>query len=280
MSFSLHRPFSFNNTRKIKGVNIEGKEPLNGDILSFNGRYWEVTTPIGTTGPTGATGPTGPVTSGTKSGQALNWNSASNTWQITGDINLAFGNDAGQNAQGKNAIAIGNEAGTSSQFPHAIAIGSRAGQNSQSPHAIAIGNEAGNDNQKDKAIAIGLQAGQNAQCQHAIAIGNEAGINMQQDNAIAIGYSAGSHGQYFNSIAIGKEAGSNNQGTNSIAIGYAAGLEQYDSSIIINASGGELNSYTQGFYVKPIREQTNNKVLLYNETSGEITYAELSDIIS
>ena len=216
MSFSLHRPFSFNNTRKIKGVNIEGKEPLNGDILSFNGRYWEVTTPIGTTGPTGATGPTGPVTSGTKSGQALNWNSASNTWQITGDINLAFGNDAGQNAQGKNAIAIGNE--------------------------------AGNDNQKDKAIAIGLQAGQNAQCQHAIAIGNEAG--------------------------------SNNQGTNSIAIGYAAGLEQYDSSIIINASGGELNSSTQGFYVKPIREQTTNKVLLYNETSGEITYAELSDIIS
>ena len=44
MSFRLHRPVSFNNTRKIKNVNIEGRTPLDGDILSFNGRYWEVTT--------------------------------------------------------------------------------------------------------------------------------------------------------------------------------------------------------------------------------------------
>lgn len=91
---------------------------------------------------------------------------------------------------------------------------------------------------------------------------------------IAIGYQSGQNNQQQSAIAIGNSAGQNTQGQNSIAIGQQAGLtNQPANSIIINATGSALNGATQNAcYVKPIRQEFNNKVLLYNDTNGEITY--------
>ena len=66
----------------------------------------------------------------------------------------------------------------------------------------------------------------------------------------------------------------NSQGAHSIALGYAAGHSgQQPNSIILNASGGVLNSQTpESFYVKPIRRAPATFQLFYNPTNGEISY--------
>ena len=97
-------------------------------------------------------------------------------------------------------------------------------------------------------------------------MGYEAGKERQGNYAIAIGYQAG----YTRGIP------SNNtiEGNYAIAIGYQAGYQtQHEKSIILNASGSALNSQgTSRFHVKPIRSDTNSNKLLYNSTTGEITY--------
>jgi hypothetical protein len=110
-----------------------------------------------------------------------------------------------------------------------------------------------------------------------VALGNQAGSNG--GNTIAIGHLAGQSGQSVNAIAIGCEAGFSNQGLNAIAIGYKAGRTgQDDGSIIINATGEVLTSNaTNRFYVKPVRgAATTTPVVVYNATSGEITYSTSS----
>ena len=91
---------------------------------------------IGETGPTGATG--GYLVSGNQWGETINWNSNSNTWQITGESNLALGNNAGYTGQGLNSIALGFEAGYRTQGSNAIAIGEKAGFTGQGNSAIAL----------------------------------------------------------------------------------------------------------------------------------------------
>jgi hypothetical protein len=50
----------------------------------------------GIQGATGARGNTGFIgLTGTTYGQGINWNSDTNNWQITGNTNIAFGNNAG-----------------------------------------------------------------------------------------------------------------------------------------------------------------------------------------
>ena len=196
---------------------------------------------------------------------------------ITNNINpIAIGISAGLNDQGINSVAIGYRAGINSQSENSISIGLRAGENTQGINAVAIGNSAGSTNQGDGGIAIGTSAGQNTQNPGAVAIGVNAGRSIQGADAIAIGYRAGINSQSENSISIGKDAGHQSQGESSVAIGQLAGqTNQHANSIILNASGTALNSSTSSsFYAKPIRNENNSKVLLYNETDGEITYYE------
>jgi hypothetical protein len=71
----------------------------------------------------------------------------------------------------------------------------------------------------------------------------------------------------------------------SIAIGEKAGrTDQMDNSIILNGTGIDLNAPNSGFYVKPIRDEDDPlaelKVLLYNQTTGEIVSISLSQLMN
>ena len=92
---------------------------------------------------------------------------------------------------------------------------------------------------------------------------------------MALGSGAAYSGQGTNAIAIGYDSGLNNQGNNSIAIGYNAGWTMHANSIVINATGGAAgvnSAATNSFVVKPIRAAVGSTMLMYNATSGEITY--------
>jgi hypothetical protein len=92
---------------------------------------------------------------------------------------------------------------------------------------------------------------------------------------VHLGSNAGSTSQGAFSVAVGSQAGRNNQGNNSIAIGYQAGLTgQHASTIILNASGGTLNSGTQNAcYIAPIRGPLVTSTLLYyDSTLKEVMY--------
>ena len=123
-----------------------------------------------------------------------------------------------------------------------------------------------------KGIAIGESAGLINQQSNSIAIGCLAGCNNQNFGGIALGYSAGLDSQNTYAVAIGYQAGLTNQGTYSIGIGYQAGTTQHENSIILNASGSNLDSYYSGLYIDPIRPGLTSKILYYNEGTKEITY--------
>lgn len=271
------------------------------------------TCPTGPTGPIGPVGPVGPTgekgidISGACFGDYIYWNTNTNSW-VVGSDNIILGCGAGELGQGVNAVAIGKSAGNLNQDDNAISIGSSAGRNSQGQYSIAIGNQsaensqgqysiamgfqAGGNNQSQSSIAIGYNSGENAQGRSAVAIGEQSGQSNQGEYAIAIGFQAGENTQGISAVAIGKQAGQSNQGEYAVAVGYNAGLisqganavaigvesgnaNQPNNSIIINATGSALNGATQNAcYIKPIRNDYNNKTLLYNDLDGEITYYE------
>jgi hypothetical protein len=269
------------------------------------------TCPAGPTGPIGPVGPVGPTgekgidISGACFGDYIYWNTNTNSW-VVGSDNIILGCGAGQTNQGVNAVAIGKSAGNLNQDDNAISIGSSAGRNSQGQYSIAIGNQsaensqgqysiamgfqAGNTGQGQSSISIGYNSGENAQGRSAVSIGEQSGQSNQGEYAIAIGFQAGENTQGISAVAIGKQAGQSNQGEYAVAVGYNAGLisqganavaigvesgnaNQPNNSIIINATGSALNGATQNAcYIKPIRNDYNNKSLLYDEGTGEITY--------
>ncbi|MFT5829075.1 MAG: hypothetical protein ACI9AB_002044 [Urechidicola sp.] len=195
-----------------------------------------------------------------------------------GFASIAIGKDAGITNQSYDAVAIGIGAGSDNQGSTSIAIGRDAGEYGQSPDAVAIGNRAGSDNQGFTSIAIGRDAGEFGQSPDAVAIGNRAGSDNQGFTSIAIGLDAGETNQSFDAVAIGNGAGLDNQGTAAVAIGAGAGnTAQHDNSIIINASGNNLNSSgSDGLFIKPIRgvpHGLGEGVLHYDPTTGEITYS-------
>ena len=188
---------------------------------------------------------------------------------------IAIGEWAGQTSQGEDAVAIGDEAGQNNQGAKAIAIGYQAGEDNQIGDAIAIGNQAGEDNQGSAAIAIGYRAGELTQLGGSVAIGYQAGYNSQAEEAVAIGHQAGETSQSASSIAIGDEAAQSGQGGNAIAIGERAGhLNQHANTIVINAqTETELNTTQTGeFIVKPVRNAVGTTMLMYNATTGEVSY--------
>ena len=141
---------------------------------------------------------------------------------------------------------------------------------------IALGSFAGNSSQSNYSVAIGREAGQTSQLSQAIAIGRQAGANTQGSYSVAIGNGAAKFNQGASSVAIGSSAGASFQGEYSVAIGANAGkTTQTANSIILNADStpAELNSYTSGFFVNPIRTTsvaTGANVLTYDTNLKEI----------
>ena len=206
------------------------------------------------------------------------------------NINIHLGSGAGQpgplyNSQGTGSVAIGGYTAQNNQGNYSVAICYEAAQQTQGNNAVAIGFDAGQNSQGVNSVAIGTRAGQDTQGVNCVAIGINAGQQNQQESCIAIGNGAGNNNQGItagpapgNSIAIGNGAGYSNQGDFTVAIGTRAGHSaQADNSIILNAqTSTALDSYTEGLFVKPVRNidyDINYEQVRYNPTSGEMTWS-------
>ena len=106
-------------------------------------------------------------------------------------------------------------------------------------------------------------------------------LTFSANNNILFGSYAGRHiTQGNNNICIGEDAGASITDTNyGINIGAKSNYDNettHDNTIILNATGGTLNSDGPNrFYVKPIRDYNGSNSLHYNPTTGEITYSKL-----
>ena len=211
-------------------------------------------------------------------------NHAGRTNQKQGAI--AIGQVSGRTTQGIQAISIGYnaaEGSNGSQGNYAIAIGSDAGKTSQHEDAIAIGRNAQTNFSGDRQVAIGHGAadgrfGWSTNSYDSIAIGTNAG-GRQGKECIAIGaYSAGSWStstQGDNSIAIGTYASWTGIGQDSVAIGYDCGGYR-DGYVALSGLGPTAFTapHNDCFAVKPLRETAGTHYLHYNESTGEITWAD------
>lgn len=187
---------------------------------------------------------------------------------------VALGVRAGQMTQGQSSVAVGLEAGFWYQGTHCVAVGLSSGRDYQGVFSVAVGYEAGRINQGASCVAIGGEAGYDTQAVGGIAIGKKAGNFLQGEYTIAVGYDAGKDNQQVSAVAIGAYAGSTAQGAYSVAIGnYAGKTNQAANSIVLNAQSAiDLDAPNTGFFVKPIRDVVSENKLLYNSTTGEITY--------
>jgi hypothetical protein len=141
-----------------------------------------------------------------------------------------------------------------------IGLGSRT---SPGTGAVSIGYNTSNNGQGPNSVAIGYNISQaGTQGSYSVAIGNNAGGFLQT------GQSA---------VAIGNQAGFNQTASNAIAIGYLAGYWQSASSIVLNATGNNLNGNVPGFFVAPVRNDATTanigNVVMYNTTTNEFTYS-------
>jgi hypothetical protein len=122
-------------------------------------------------------------------------------------------------------------------------------------------------------VAIGAGAGYESQDLNCVAVGNNAGHRTQKLQTVGVGASAGFQNQGQAAVAIGYESGCLNQGEYAVAIGFQAGFEsQTNNSIVLNASGYELNTATSGLFVKPVRTVTtpSTGVLFSDASTSEI----------
>jgi hypothetical protein len=216
---------------------------------------------------------------------------------------IAIGTNAGNAFLKDNSIAIGNGAGQGqtnvSTATSAIAIGNGAGSQ-QNIESIAIGNSAGTVG-KQYSISIGSDAGFGAG-NFSINLGYAAGT-ITGANAITMGY--GTAGGGINSIGIGRFSQSNaddsitigansivqgpfniksiaigaysNVTGNGIAIGANSSITS-NNTILLNATNANLTAnIANALFVKPIRNASNANIVMYNQTSGEVTYNTLTN---
>jgi hypothetical protein len=136
-----------------------------------------------------------------------------------------------------------------------------------SEDSIYLGTDAGSDSIAGYTVGIGFQAQQTNPAGYTVAVGSYAGSTNQSQSA----------------VAIGSNAGETNQGAAAVAIGnYAGQTSQHNYSLILNASGGVLNSDgTDRFYVAPIRNATGTSgVVQYNSTTKEVSYSSALGSVS
>jgi hypothetical protein len=139
---------------------------------------------------------------------------------------------------------------------------------------VHIGQNAGESSQGSSAVAIGRDSGIDSQGDFSVAIGTFSGYRYQGSEAVAIGYKSGTNSQGSNAVAIGNLSGFSGQGDNAIAIGALSGIHQTNNSIILNATGSELNStVSNSLYIAPIREANGPQVLTYDPITKEVTVA-------
>jgi hypothetical protein len=223
-----------------------------------------------------------------------------------GTAAIAIGEDAGNDNQGFRAIAVGRYAGDQDQGDQAVAVGALAGRAGQGDYAVAIGRHAGEVGQGDYAVAVGQEAGRGvnpgtvenyptvswvsggASGDYTFIVNSTTGIypgmapvgNNFNDCIVTavntttneITISAGTAGQLSGSISFFGV-----QGEYAVAIGaYAGASVQHPNSVVINATGNEVNSAGTGTVViKTIREigtPIGFFPCYYNPTTGELAY--------
>jgi hypothetical protein len=235
----------------------------------------------------------GPIPTGNGNAGSTISNGTSNVNIATANGNITFGVAGSANVMvvtGTEAnvnvlrtretrVVLGNNAGSGLSFSSNSAVG-----------VVLIGDSAGigsGGTISNTAIAVGSNAGAGGFGQFdGIAIGANAGslgntLSAAQGNAIAIGVNAGQGALNSDTIAIGRNSGYRLQNY-SIAIGSGAGNTQPgNNTIILNATGSNLTQTTaNSLTIKPIRNARNDQTLVYDPTSGEVTYTNYVKTIS
>jgi hypothetical protein len=224
---------------------------------------------------------------------------------------VAIGEQAGQDNQGFRAVAVGRWAGDQDQGDQAVAVGALAGRYSQGDKAVAVGRHAGQDNQGEYAIAIGQEAGAGSTADSGdylsktwvsgglsgettfvvdnvtdIMTGMQA-VGTNLSNCFVTAINTGTNEITISPGTSGDIEGHGpinfygRQGDYSIAIGaYASSRHQHSNSVVINASGAEVNSAGSGTVViKTVRSIAAADAgtlgflpCAYNSTTGELVY--------
>ncbi len=208
-------------------------------------------------------------------------NLSPNLNNITGTDNIILGSGNGHSSMSNaNNILIGKwnfwEIGN---YQYNIGIGYRVFQKGNGNFNIGIGSNISENtttNDYSDSIAIGHGANTLYGTSKSISIGTNAGKHVDQNKSayIAIGFCAAMEGAGNNSIIIGNET----------RWGGGVPKTSCNNVIILNATGTGINSNdfkpdkSNAFYVKPIQSATNDNKLLYNSTTGEITYQPQGDI--
>lgn len=128
----------------------------------------------------------------------------------------------------------------------------------------------------EASVYLGAEAGTVSSSNYTVGIGFQAQKTNPQGYTVGIGSYAGVTNQAQGAVAVGSNAGETNQGSAAVAIGnYAGQTSQHANSLILNASGGVLNSDgTSRFYVSPIRNAAGTSgVVQYNSTTKEVSYS-------
>ena len=186
---------------------------------------------------------------------------------ITGNNNVAIGDDALQGAAGstaQNNFALGTSCmvnATSAQS--CVGIGISALQNiTDGKQSIAIGTSSmGNagSNPTDS-VAVGFQAGYTSG-NNNVALGSRA-LFSGGGSAVAIGYNALRNATGNNNTGIGFQAGYSNTGGSGVFIGYQAGYyETVGSKLFIdnanrgNEADGRIKSLVYGVFAAAVANQ-------------------------
>jgi hypothetical protein len=208
------------------------------------------------------------IGTGTTAWNSLPYVSGSGITAVNVPVNSVLVSSTGTNITGTTGL----------QYSQSLGMTMDSIQIRSTTQQVAVGNQAGKLAQGIDTVAVGAIAGSTNQQLKATAVGSNAGSISQSEGAVAVGYGAGLQNQGIRSVAVGTSAGAIGQGAYSVGVGYKAGAgvvsAQADNSIILNASGAEVNGIsgqTGSFYVAPIRADTTKTVpLFYDPTTYEI----------
>jgi hypothetical protein len=220
---------------------------------------------------------------------------------------VAIGHEAGKCCQQFRAVGIGRWSGECCQGSQSVAVGALAGKECQGECSVAIGRHAGTVGQGCNSVAIGHQAGQGlgnsyfychvnrcfvsggASGDTTFVVNSVAGIypgmtpsgsNLNPCTVTAV--NTGTNELTLSAGTAGQLSGTyqfyGSQGDNAVAIGAYAGLSvQHANSIIINASGEEVNSAGTGTVViktvRMVESASGFYPCYYNPETGELVYA-------
>jgi len=207
-------------------------------------------------------------------------------WEVDASTGALFSDQGTYIADKSNSVVIGQGVDVTSSVEGRVAIGRSAGNVNQGSKSVAIGDSAGANNQSSFSVAVGLNAGQTNQNNSAVAIGHVAGELNQGNDSVAIGVGAGLNTQGSYAVAIGERAGYGSvtsQGNYSVLIGSRSGYSNAaQNSIVLNASGSELNSSESGLYINPVRytaaqDAVYDGLMFYNESTKEVRYSYTLD---